>query len=124
MTGEITLRGRVLAIGGLKEKTLAAHRVGIRHLIIPEDNVKDLADIPPTIRREMKFTPVASMDQVLRIALMPMRQKRTDHEGPTAKVAKKTPPSPGLFPTDAVADSEHELPPPTTPEPARDTPAM
>ena len=124
MTGEITLRGRVLAIGGLKEKTLAAHRVGIRHLIIPEDNVKDLADIPPTIRREMKFTPVASMDQVLRIALMPTKQKRVAQEGPTSRVARKTPPPPALFPTDAVAESEHELPLPTTPEPTRDTPAM
>ena len=124
MTGEITLRGRVLAIGGLKEKTLAAHRVGIRHLIIPEDNVKDLADIPHTIRHEMKFTPVSSMDQVLRIALMPTRRKHTDQQGPTTKFAKKTPPPPALFPTDAVAESEHELPPPTTPEPARDTPAL
>ena len=127
MTGEITLRGRVLAIGGLKEKTLAAHRVGIRHLIIPEDNVKDLAEIPATIRQEMKFTPVASMDQVLRVALMSAKQKPTDQQRPptgAARVAKKTPPPPALFPTDAVAESEHELPPPTAPEPATDTPAM
>ena len=72
----------------------------------------------------MKFTPVASMDQVLKIALMPIRQKRADHSGPTTKAPKKTPPPPALFPTDAVAESEHELPPPTTPEPARDTPAL
>jgi ATP-dependent Lon protease len=127
MTGEITLRGRVLAIGGLKEKTLAAHRVGIRHLIIPEDNVKDLAEIPATIRQEMKFTPVASMDQVLRVALMSAKQKPTDQQRPptgAARVAKKTPPPPALFPTDAVAESEHELPPPAAPEPATDTPAM
>jgi ATP-dependent Lon protease len=123
MTGEITLRGRVLAIGGLKEKTLAAHRVGIRHLIIPEDNVKDLAEIPPKIREEMTFTPVATMDQVLRVALMPA-VKQQDRKDPDAKVNKKTPPPPVLMPTDVAAESEHELPPPATPEPAGDTPAL
>jgi ATP-dependent Lon protease len=123
MTGEITLRGRVLAIGGLKEKTLAAHRVGIRHLVIPEENVKDLADIPAKIREEMKFTPVASMDQVLRVALMPVKQQdRTDPEANVA--ARKTPPTPELFPTDVAAEGEHKLPPPAAPEPAQDTPTL
>ena len=123
MTGEITLRGRVLAIGGLKEKTLAAHRVGIRHLIIPEDNVKDLAEIPPKIREEMTFTPVATMDQVLRVALMPA-VKQQNRKDPDAKVNKKTPPPPVLMPTDVAAEGEHELPPPAAPEPAGDTPAL
>ena len=122
MTGEITLRGRVLAIGGLKEKTLAAHRVGIRHLLIPEDNVKDLAEIPAKIREEMKFTPVASMDQVLRIALMPV--KKEDRKDPDVKVAQKAPPAPALLPTDVAAEGERELPPPATPDPAQDTPAL
>jgi ATP-dependent Lon protease len=69
MTGEITVRGRVLPIGGLKEKLLAAHRQGIFEVILPKDNEKDLADIPENIRKEMKLEFVTSMDQVLKIAL-------------------------------------------------------
>ena len=69
MTGEITVRGRVLPIGGLKEKVLAAHRQGIRELVLPKDNEKDLPDIPENIRKEMKLQFVTSMDQVLKIAL-------------------------------------------------------
>ena len=71
MTGEITLRGRVLPIGGLKEKTLAAHRVGIRSLLVPAENAKDLAEIPAKVRAEMNITLVESMDDVIRIALLP-----------------------------------------------------
>jgi ATP-dependent Lon protease len=69
MTGEITVRGRVLPIGGLKEKVLAAHRQGIYHLVLPKDNEKDLPDIPEAVRKEMKLDFVTSMDQVLKIAL-------------------------------------------------------
>jgi ATP-dependent Lon protease len=69
MTGEITVRGRVLAIGGLKEKLLAAHRQGIFEVILPADNEKDLADIPENIRKEMKLHFVSSMDEVLKLAL-------------------------------------------------------
>ncbi|MBK5292041.1 MAG: endopeptidase La [Acidobacteriia bacterium] len=69
MTGEITLRGKVLPIGGLKEKLLAAHRHGILEAILPKDNEKDLPDIPENIRREMKLNFVESMDEVLKIAL-------------------------------------------------------
>lgn len=69
MTGEITLRGKVLGIGGLKEKLLAAHRHGIYECILPKDNEKDLPDIPENIRKEMKLHFVESMDEVLRIAL-------------------------------------------------------
>jgi ATP-dependent Lon protease len=69
MTGEITVRGRVLPIGGLKEKVLAAHRQGIYELVLPKDNEKDLPDIPETIRKEMKLQFVTSMDEVLKIAL-------------------------------------------------------
>jgi ATP-dependent Lon protease len=69
MTGEITLRGRVLPIGGVKEKLLAAHRYGIHEAILPRDNEKDLADVPETIRKDMKIHFVQSMDEVLRIAL-------------------------------------------------------
>ena len=69
MTGEITLRGRVLAIGGLKEKLLAAHRHGIREAILPKDNEKDLPDIPENIRADMKLNFVTSADDVLKLAL-------------------------------------------------------
>jgi ATP-dependent Lon protease len=69
MTGEITVRGKVLPIGGLKEKMLAAHRQGIFELVLPKDNEKDLHDIPETIRKEMKLNFVESMDEVLKIAL-------------------------------------------------------
>ena len=68
MTGEITLRGRVLPIGGLKEKALAALRSGIKKVIIPAQNKKDLVDIPKDIRAQMEFIPVKNMDQILKIA--------------------------------------------------------
>jgi ATP-dependent Lon protease len=70
MTGEITLRGRVLPIGGLKEKSLAAHRAGIRKVLLPKDNEKDLQDIPESIRDEMTFVTVSHMDEVLEQALV------------------------------------------------------
>jgi len=69
MTGEITLRGKVLPIGGVKEKLLAAHRAGIKTIILPKDNQKDLADIPTNIRDEFTVHLVESMDEVLKIAL-------------------------------------------------------
>jgi len=69
MTGEVTLRGKVLPIGGLKEKTLAAHRAGIKTFILPFANTKDIAELPQRIRDELELIPVSSMDEVLRIAL-------------------------------------------------------
>ncbi|MBZ5694627.1 MAG: endopeptidase La [Acidobacteriia bacterium] len=69
MTGEITLRGKVLPIGGVKEKLLAAHRLGLRTVILPKDNEKDLADIPPEILAQMSIHLVESMDEVLQFAL-------------------------------------------------------
>jgi ATP-dependent Lon protease len=69
MTGEITLRGRVLPIGGLKEKILAAHRAGVSKVVIPEDNEKDLRDVPKAILRKLEVVPVSHMDEVLREAL-------------------------------------------------------
>ena len=70
MTGEITLRGRVLPIGGLKEKLLAALRSGIKKVLIPEDNAKDLADIPDSVKNGMEIVPVAMMNDVLKHALV------------------------------------------------------
>ncbi len=70
MTGEITLRGRVLPIGGLKEKTLGAHRAGLTKIILPKDNEKDIDDIPDSIRNEMDFVLVAHVDEVLKHALV------------------------------------------------------
>ncbi|AYN15416.1 endopeptidase La [Pseudomonas monteilii] len=69
MTGEITLRGQVLAIGGLKEKLLAAHRGGIKTVIIPEENVRDLKEIPENIKQDLQIKPVKWIDEVLQIAL-------------------------------------------------------
>jgi ATP-dependent Lon protease len=69
MTGEITLRGRILPIGGLKEKVLAAHRSGIRTVIIPAENLKDTEEIPDNIKRDMSFVAVDHMDEVLSVAL-------------------------------------------------------
>jgi len=81
MTGEVTLRGKVLAIGGLKEKLLAAHRAGIFEAILPEDNRKDLPDIPDNLKSAMKLNFVDSMDEVLKIAL----------EAPLPELKEETP---------------------------------
>ena len=69
MTGEITIRGRVLAIGGLKEKAIAAHRAGVKTVIIPKQNEADISDIPESVRNELNFVCVSSIDKVLELAL-------------------------------------------------------
>ena len=71
MTGEVTLRGRVLAIGGLKEKSMAAYRNGIATVLIPKDNVRDLEEIDPTVRAGVRFVPVSVVDEVFAAALCP-----------------------------------------------------
>ena len=71
MTGEITLRGRVLPIGGVKEKVLGAHRAGITNIILPKDNEADMEDIPEDVRSQMSFHCVATLDEVFEIALLP-----------------------------------------------------
>lgn len=76
MTGEITLRGNVLPIGGLKEKTLSAHRAGLTHIIIPAENERDLDDIPDSVRKDLTFIQVKHLDDVLEHALV----KEEDHE--------------------------------------------
>ncbi len=91
MTGEITLRGEVLPIGGLKEKLLAAHRGGINTVLIPEENRKDLADIPENVKEKIEIIPVKWIDQVLEVALqhMPTPLPAEDAKEGDAKVAKK-----------------------------------
>jgi ATP-dependent Lon protease len=78
MTGEVTLRGKVLEIGGVKEKVLAAYRAGIRQLILPKSNEKDLRDVPQEVRDHMAFTFVERMDEVLHLALLPRPQGVAD----------------------------------------------
>jgi ATP-dependent Lon protease len=86
MTGEITLRGRVSAIGGLKEKLLAALRGGIKTVLIPEENRKDLADLPATVTRNLEIVPVKWIDEVLALALeQPVPARKS-----TGKTAAKT----------------------------------
>ena len=75
MTGEITLRGRVLPVGGIKEKMLAAHRAGLRTIIVPKENAKNLKELPLNIRNEMKFIQVEHMDEVLGKALLRFKGK-------------------------------------------------
>jgi ATP-dependent Lon protease len=82
MTGEITLRGEVTGIGGLKEKLLAAHRGGVRTVLIPEDNVKDLQDIPENAKNNLEIVPVRWIDQVLEVALEKVPQPLPDDEVP------------------------------------------
>jgi ATP-dependent Lon protease len=90
MTGEITLRGKVLPVGGIKDKVLAAFRGGIREVILPKENEKDVEEIPTEVRESMEFHLVESMDEVLRLAL----------DGPISPLAKKVTDAP---PADAVA---------------------
>jgi ATP-dependent Lon protease len=92
MTGEITLRGEVLAIGGLKEKLLAAHRGGIKTVLIPEENVKDLAEIPDNVKNRLEIIPVKWIDRVLEIALQRQPKPLVDEEpAPAAAVAPAAP---------------------------------
>jgi len=102
MTGEITLRGKVLPIGGLKEKLLAAHRAGIREAILPADNKRDLADLPDLIKNEMKLNWVEQMDEVLEIALV-SRPLKLAPETPEALAASAPPPIPPQEPAANIA---------------------
>ena len=98
MTGEITLRGQVLPIGGLKEKLLAAHRGGVKHVIIPAENERDLKEIPENVKEKLTIHPVKWMDDVLEIALERMPEPRLDEEESSEK------------PISEVASQDGELP--------------
>jgi ATP-dependent Lon protease len=87
MTGEITLRGEVLPIGGLKEKLLAAHRGGIKTVLIPEQNVKDLAEIPDNVKNNLEIVPVRWIDKVLEVALERQPVPLTEEEAAAVEAA-------------------------------------
>ncbi len=130
MTGEITLRGRVLAIGGLKEKALAAHRAGIRTLIVPHENGKDLVEIPANVRSEMTFHLVDSMDEVVKIALLPASEKPSGESDSGEDLRKKradtpelVPPAPRLYPVPNEESDEDDIVPPTAPDSITDQPS-
>jgi ATP-dependent Lon protease len=92
MTGEITLRGKVLPIGGLKEKLLAAHRAGITETILPKENERDLADIPKNLLGDMTLHFVDTMDEVLQFALeQPLPQVEGESETPGLGALNPTP---------------------------------
>ncbi len=101
MTGEITLRGEVTAIGGLKEKLLAAHRGGIKTVLIPEDNVKDLQEIPENAKSNLEIVPVRWIDQVLEVALEHMPKPLADDEI-AKQVQKVADGAPGASAADAL----------------------
>jgi len=91
MTGEITLRGKVLPIGGLKEKVLAAHRSGVKTVVIPEENQKYLEEIPDFIRKDLKFVPVNNIEEVFKVALYPDRKARSRAgEGAPGKASQES----------------------------------
>jgi ATP-dependent Lon protease len=93
MTGEMTLRGRVLKIGGLKEKALAAHRHGIREIIIPQDNMAEMEEVNPEIRRELTIHPVTNVDAVLELMLVRSGSKKSKSPAPKGakRVSRKSP---------------------------------
>ena len=94
MTGEISLRGRVLPIGGLKEKTLAAHRAGIKRVIVPDRNKADLEEVPKEVRDELEFVFVKKVEEVLEAALEEMPQPSQAYLDEMAQREASKPPRP------------------------------
>ena len=90
MTGEITLRGRVLPIGGLKEKLLAARRGGLKTVLIPVDNKKDLVEIPDNIKDKLDIIPIGSIDQVIEKALIHLPQEKSVLDASKLSQSSKT----------------------------------
>ena len=91
MTGELTLTGKVLPIGGLKEKVLAAHRFGIKNLIIPVENEKDIPEIPENVRKNIQFLPATTMDDVIKHSFA--KKFKSKKKPATKKPRKRTPSS-------------------------------
>jgi ATP-dependent Lon protease len=91
MTGEISLRGRVMPVGGIKEKLLAAHRAGIKHVLIPDKNRRDLDDVPDDVKNEVKITLVKTMDEILPLVLEPPRAQPPSIPPPEAEDAASAP---------------------------------
>src|SRR5580765_5522410 len=90
MTGEVTLRGKVIAVGGLKEKVMAAYRAGIKTVIFPADNQKDLVEVPEPIRAKMTFLPVAFVDEVFQHAFAGVAERIAELEARAAKRRART----------------------------------
>ena len=90
MTGEITLRGRVLPVGGVREKVLAAHRAGIKTVIIPKRNLKDMVDVPKRARNDLDIRPVEHLDEVLEIAVLPPETKKKTRGSRSAQKAARS----------------------------------
>ncbi len=110
MTGEITLRGRVLPVGGLKEKVLAAHRAGLKTVVIPKKNQKDLVEIPKRVRRDLNLVLVEHMDEVLPIALSEPLQPAPKHEPRRRRMTAKAPtalpqPTPATMPVPVASEA-------------------
>src|SRR6202012_4861736 len=112
MTGEITLRGKVLPIGGLKEKLLAAHRAGIFEAILPQDNQKDLADLPENLKSAMKLHFVDSMDEVLKLALEAPLPELKEETPAVLEPGVLNPVTPESRPHQQAAGSRQPLAPP------------
>lgn len=115
MTGEITLRGRVLPVGGVREKVLAAHRVGLKVVILPKRSVKDLIDMPNRVNKEVKIMPVEHMDQVLEISLAPepSKEKRSRRRRSSESIKSsqdKQIPAPSEDDTDSQGNARHAPP--------------
>ncbi|MEN9891606.1 MAG: endopeptidase La, partial [Pseudomonadota bacterium] len=105
MTGEITLRGEVTAIGGLKEKLLAAHRGGIKTVLIPEENVKDLQDIPENVKNSLEIVPVRWIEKVLETALERLPDALPDDEPVPVPVAADAAKADGVGGAAAAGDT-------------------
>jgi len=100
MTGEITLRGKVLPVGGIKEKVLAARRAGIKTIILPRRNERDLEDIQPEVRKELEMIFVDTVDEVIRYAL---------RDGDAVQAGEKAAPATAATPTPAAARTERTV---------------